>query len=67
MLAFALWSVAALGATASPLQENRGLHAGGFVRKINRSFRQGSPVANKTGSLRIFDPTYAVRFRLHHL
>jgi hypothetical protein len=61
MLAFGILSLLALGGATSPLLGSRQLHSGGFVRKINRSFRQVSPVANKTRALRLFDPTYAVR------
>jgi hypothetical protein len=60
-MAFKLLPLVILGTVASPLLDSRELYAGGFVRNINRSIRQGSPVANKTGALRIFDPTYAVR------
>src|SRR5882762_693929 len=66
-MAFKLLPLVILGTVASPLLDSRELHSGGFVRNINRSIRQGSPVANKTGALRIFDPTYAVRLNLHHL
>ena len=65
-MAFKLLPLIILGTVASPLLDSRELYAGGFVRNINRSIRQGSPVANKTGALRIFDPTYAVRLNLHH-
>jgi hypothetical protein len=66
MLAFGFWFIV-LSAAASPLQNSGQFRAGSFVRKINRSFRQDSPVANKTGALRIFDPMYAVRAWLQNL
>lgn len=60
----AILSFFILGAGTSPLQgsnEPLSPYAGGFVSEIRRSFRQGSPVG-KTGSMGIFDSTYAVRF-----
>lgn len=58
-------------ASASPLSAQSGHHSyqnsnldegSGFIGLINRSIRQGSPVGNRTNSLTIFDPTYAVSY-----
>ena len=62
-------SLLILEVSASPLSAQSGHRSfqssnqnqgNGFIGLINRSIRQGSPVGNRTNSLAIFDPTYAV-------
>lgn len=60
-----------LRAFASPMPDGdvdyNLLPARGFVQPISRSLRQGSPVANKTSSISLFDSSYAVNSRFTQL
>ena len=57
LLLLLILEVSASPLSAQSANQNQG---NGFIGLINRSIRQGSPVGNRTNSLAIFDPTYAV-------